>query len=217
MSSHRSIQFFVSAVCLSLSQWALAASIQFSPTSTTGLSIGDRFTLEIVGSGFVGPSGLNAGTPGGGIDVRWDSDVLAIASLSDIELLFPGDKKLSTDGTNNDGLGALDAAAGLLRDLSVLSLDSITSTSFSIAKITFTALGAGTTSVTMDTGTYAVGGRDSWALIDGETPVLSYGSATAAVIAPAPVPVPAALLLLSSALPLIAFRTSRLGNGLPRR
>jgi hypothetical protein len=206
MSRHRSKQLFVSAICLSLSQWALAATIHFNPVVTNGLSIGDRFTLEILANDFIDGRGTatttddQAGTFGGGIELKWDPTILAINNLADIELLFPGDRAVSFDK------GTLDTGAGVLRNLSTANAVPSGLANFSIAKITFTALSGGISLITLDTGTFPAGGRNVWSTFEGfdEIPGLTYGTATATVVAPVPLPAP--LLLLSSALSFLTFR-----------
>jgi hypothetical protein len=215
MTSHRSIQLFVSTLCLSLSPWALAASIHFDQTSTTGLSIGERFTLEILADNFIDGRGTEttaddqAGTFGGGLELKWDPTVLTINDLADIELLFPGDHTFNFDK------GILDAGAGVLRNLSVANAIPLSLASFSIAKITFTTLSEGISHIILDTGTFAAGGLNVWSTFEGfdEIPGLTYGNATATVAAPIPLPAP--LLLLPSALSFLAFRKrSRPGSTL---
>jgi hypothetical protein len=220
MSSERSIQFLLSALCLSLSQWVLAATIHFNPASTSGLSIGDRFTLEILGSDFVDDRGTPAdttddqpGTFGGGLDLSWNANVLTISDLADIELLLPGDRGGSFEK------GTLDAGAGNLRNLSTANSAPIALANFTIAKITFTALNPGTSTISLDTGTFAAGGRNVWSTFEGfdEIPNLQFVNAAATVVVSA-VPLPAPLLLLPSALSFIALRTrNRLVRGEPLR
>lgn len=210
MNCPRLVRIIVSATCLTVGQWAAGASIHFSPAAVTGLAPGDRFTLEILGSDFVDGDGI-PGSLGGGLNVRWDPAILSIASLADIELLFPSDRSLNTDGSNNSGKGALDAVTGLLRDLSVLSLSApaVDKQDFKIAKITFTAAGPGSSLVSLVTGTYALGGADDWVTTLGEVFTdLTFSTASVTVEQTA-VPLPASLCLLPAALGFLSNRTRR--------
>lgn len=211
MSKHGTARFLVSAASLCLSHLALAANIHFNPASISGLSIGQEFTLEIVGSEFVDNAEV-AGSAGGGINLQWDASVFDLVDLSKIVLSFPSDRSFRSDGSNGDGKGELDRSGGRLRNLSVASLDPVADSSFSIAKLTFKSLRAGSSDFALTLGKFAGGEFNSWTTFGGAEviPNLSFSSATVSVAAP--VPLPAAAWLLSSALPLVGFRRSRKGS-----
>ena len=179
------------ALCLSFSQLATAATIHFDKNSTLGLAVGERFSLEVLGSDFTD------GSTGGGLNLSWNPDVLAIGSLDDIDLLFPGDKFVFEKG-------ALNGAAGTLSNLSTNSFTGIADAGFKIARITFTAIAAGTSAIELGFGTFTAGGLNVWTKADGsEVTGLTFESATATVEA---VPLPAALVLMPGALALLGVR-----------
>lgn len=191
MFNKHSLRFGALTLCLSLGQLASAATIRFDRASIEGLAIGERFSLEVLGSEFA------EGSAGGGLNVNWNPDVLAISSLSDIELLFPGDKFVFEKGT-------LNGAAGTLSNLSTNSFTGIADAGFKIARITFTAVAAGTSAIELDLGAFTAGGLNAWTKSDGsEVTDLVFESASVNV---APVPLPAALFLMPGALALLGVR-----------
>lgn len=185
----RSLGLAVLVASLAFVELAAAATIRFDPTSTTDLAPGERIALEILGSDFAG------GSAGGGLDLSWNPDVLGLAA-ADIELLFPGDRFVFDTGT----LGA-----GTLTNLATNSFNGVASVSFSIARLTFTALAAGTSSIELALGSFTPGGRNVWTTATGEEITdLAFEAASVTVVAP--VPAPAAIYLLPGALAALAAR-----------
>ena len=191
-------QFFRAAAfacCLSTGAAAGAATIGFDRASVAGLSAGDQFALEILGSDFAD------GSAGGGLNLQWNPAVLGIASPADIELLFPGDRFVFDKGV-------LDETAGTLTNLATVSFTGIADASFAIARITFTALAAGNSPIELALGTFAQGGDNVWTTAAGaEIADLAFEPAAATVVAT--VPVPAGLWLLPGALALLGGRLRR--------
>lgn len=193
MTQRRTLGFALFAASMACADLAAAATIHFDRSSIDNIAAGERVTLEILGSGFTD------GSAGGGLNLKWDGDVLGIAALTDIELLFPGDQFVFDKGS-------LDAAAGTLTNLSTNSFNGIAATSFKIARVTFTALAAGTSSIELGLGSFATGGNNVWTTAAG-IEIASLGFEAASLTVVAPVPVPAALVLLSGALTLLGVRT----------
>lgn len=178
--------FAASVACADL---AAAATIGFDRSSVDALSPGDRVTLEILGSDFTD------GTSGGGLDLSWNAAVLALAA-ADIELLFPSDQFFFDKGD-------LNATEGTLTNLSTVSLNAVATSSFKIARLTFTAIAGGTSLIGLRVGTLPAGPSD-WATPGGEIIALSFEPAELTVVEP--VPVPAALALMPGALALLGVR-----------
>ncbi|HMM76327.1 MAG TPA: hypothetical protein PJ986_11505 [Gammaproteobacteria bacterium] len=191
MTLPRTLGLTLFAAGMACSQLAAAASIRFDPAAIDDLAIGDRLTLDIVGSDFT------AGSAGGGVNLKWDAAVLSIAAAADIELLFPGDQFFFSKGT-------LDNAGGTLTNLSTNSFNGIVDSSFTIARIAFTALAAGSSLIALDLGSFGGGGSNVWTTAAGaEITDLSFEAASVTV---APVPLPAALGLMPGALAVLALR-----------
>ena len=192
MFNKHSLRLGAIALCLSFGQLATAATIRFDKDSSPGLSVGERFSLEVLGSDFAD------GSAGGGLNLSWNPDVLAISSLDDVELLFSGDKFVFEKG-------ALNGAAGTLINLSTVSVFGIADTGFKIARITFTALAAGSSLIELGVGTFAGGGLNEWTRGNSTIiPDVVFESASATVVSA--IPVPAALVLMPGALALLGFR-----------
>lgn len=180
------------AACTAGSPVATAATIGFTPTAPTSQVVGTRIAFDITGSDFTD------GSAGGGLDLSWDAALLSIASLDDVELLFPGDRFIFDKGT-------LDTAAGTLTNLSTNSFTGVTDASFSIARITFTTLAPGTSSIDLDLGSFGGGGKNVWTTAAGGALAgLTFEPASLTVVAP--VPLPAGLWLLSGALAVLGVR-----------
>ena len=185
--------FALIACCLLMNNFATAANIHFDRTSVAGLRANERFTLEILASAFAD------GSTGGGLNLRWDANSLAINSLNDVELLFPGDVFVFDKGR-------LDTNAGHLLNIATNSFGGTTSTSFSIAKITFTALTEGSSRLTLETGTFSNELLNVWTDASGqEIANLSFDAADVTVIGA--IPVPAALWLMPGALAVLGLRS----------
>ena len=176
-----------------MSEFAAAANIHFDRASVDGLHTGERFTLEIFGSDFAD------GSAGGGLNLRWDASILKINSLTDVELRFPGDVFVFDKGR-------LDADAGQLLNIATNSFTGIADASFSIAKITFTALAAGFSRLELETGTFSNELLNVWTDANGlEVPNLSFDAAEVTVIGA--IPLPAGLWLMPAALALLGRRS----------
>ncbi len=179
MLDKTSLRIGALALCLSFGQLMTAATIRFDRNSTAGLPVGDWFSLEILGSDFAD------GSAGGGLDLSWNPDVLAVSTLDDVDLLFSGDKFVFDKG-------ALSNAAGTLSKLSTVSFSGITDTAFKIARITFTAIAAGSSLIELDLGTFTAGGLNEWTRGDSTIiPDVAFEPASATVVSA--IPVPAAL------------------------
>ena len=143
--------------CLLMNNFATAASIHFDRTSVAGLRANDRFTNEILASDFTD------GSTDGELNLRWDANVLTINSLNDVELLFPGDVFVFDKGR-------LDTNAGHLLNIATNSFSGTANTSFSIAKITFTAVAEGLSRLTLETGTFSNELLNVWTDASGQAP-----------------------------------------------
>lgn len=131
--------------------------------------------------------------------MRWDANVLAINSLNDVELLFPGDVFVFDKGR-------LDTNAGHLLNIATNSFSGTANTSFSIAKITFTAVAEGLSRLTLETGTFSNELLNVWTDASGqEIANLSFDAADVTVIGA--IPVPAALWLMPGALAVLGLRS----------
>lgn len=196
MLGSRIIPLALFATTLLATDIASAATIRFDRASLDGLIVGDRVTLEIQGRDFA------QGSAGGGLDLNWDPTVLAVATLDDVELLFPGDQLIFDRGT-------LDTAAGTLTNLATNSFAGTSSANFTIARITVTALAAGSTQLGLALGSFAGGGKNVWSTAAG---LAVDGLVFEPIdITVAPVPLPAGLCLLPGALAVLGARVRRGG------
>lgn len=194
MLGNRAIPFTLFATTLFATDLASAATIRFDRASLDGLTVGERVTLEIQGRDFT------AGSAGGGLDLSWDPAVLAVSSLDDVELLFPGDQFIFDRGT-------LDTVAGTLTNLATNSFSGTPSANFTIARITVTALAAGSTQLDLALGSFAGGGKNVWSTAAGlAVDDLVFEPIDVTV---APVPLPAGLCLLPGALAVLGARLRR--------
>lgn len=194
MIGSRALPLALFATTLFATDLASAATISFDRPSLDGLTVGDRVTLEIQGRGFT------SGSAGGGLDLSWDPAVLAISSLDDVELLFPGDRFIFDRGT-------LDTVAGTLTNLATNSFSGTPGANFTIARITVTALAAGTTQLGLALGSFAGGGKNVWTTAAGE--VIDNLVFEPMDVTVAPVPLPAGLWLLPGALAVLGARLQR--------
>ncbi len=180
------------ALCFFGIQSSQAASILVTP-SNSSIALGDTITLTLSGESFAGFAAGTDGTGGGGIDISWDPNVLTLTDLANVDRsLFPGDSFFGKDGI---------LTAGKLEDLSVASLSGTALAAFDIATITFTASGAGSSTIDLELGSLAAG-NDVWTDFSGINDVMPTfvdGSVTVTGGA-SPVPVPPALLLFGSGL-----------------
>jgi len=194
MLGSRAIPFALFATTLFATDIASAATIRFDRASLDGLTVGERVTLEIQGRDFT------AGSAGGGLDLSWDPAVLAVSSLDDVELLFPGDQFIFDRGT-------LDTVAGTLTNLATNSFSGTPAANFTIARITVTALAAGSTQLDLALGSFAGGGKNVWSTAAGlAVDDLVFEPIDVTV---APVPLPAGLCLLPGALAVLGARLRR--------
>ncbi len=185
--------FALLIACLSMCEFAAAANIHFDRTTIDGISPGERFTLEILGSDFT------EGSAGGGLDLRWDASILTISSLNDVELRFPGDVFIFDKGR-------LDAAAGRLLNIATNSFNGVLDTSFPVARITFTALAAGASLLELETGTFSNELLNVWTNGSGEEIAdLSFDAAQVTVLGA--IPLPAGLWLMPAALAVLGLRS----------
>jgi len=165
---------------------AQAAMISVEP-SVSNVLLGDIFTVSLKASDF-------PATQGGDVTINWDPTVISLPSLADVILTFPGwDPSFS-------GKGAL--SAGQLDDLYVATFGAANSGTFPIADLTFTAIGAGSSAITLS----AVPGYP-WpdANTAADIPV-TYVGGVANVSA---IPEPASLLLIGTGLAGILARRTR--------
>ena len=182
------------ALCLSSAEFASAATIGFD-RDAIDVEVGSQVAVDIVGSAF------DAGSAGGGLNLSWDPAVLSIAALGDVELLFPGDVFVFDKGT-------LDAAAGTLTNLTTNRFFGVPDAAFTIARITFTAVGAGATSLDLALGSFPQGGSNVWTTGAGAE-ISNLTFETASVTALAPVPLPPAAALFAGAIALLGLRRPR--------
>ena len=189
-----SIRAAVLCAALLATSGSNAATISADPAISDGLGIGERVTLNLLGSDFVNGSG-EAGSAGGGLDISWDPTVVTIASLDDVELLFPRDI--------SESKGQLDNALGSLRDLSTVTFNPVQVAEFDIARVTFTTVGAGSTLITLDIGTPLLGGRNVW----GDVNFIEIDDLNFAAASVTAVPLPPSIILIAVSLGLL--RTKR--------
>jgi hypothetical protein len=173
-------------------QSAMAATIQVMPPENDQLvNESDNFQITITGAGFAD------GSLGGGLDITWDPSVISFVSAD--TSAFPGDKILGN-------LGTLNAAAGLLQDLSVSSLfTAAPGPDFTIAVVTFNLLAGNIpTGINIGLGTFPSGaGNDVWT--DSSSQEVIIESFSGAQINSAVIPVPAAVWLFGSALGILGW------------
>jgi len=168
----------VCAFCLQgMVSVARAATVAFDQANVS-VGVGDSFSLVIQGSGF--PT-----ITGGGLDLSFDPAVLQIDSVTINTAVF--DLYLG-DGTEE---GVLDNAAGTLSDTAFNSW-SYASGDFDIMTIAFTAIGAGTSLLTLSESALYVFSDDNGNLIGDQ---ISYPTTTVTVV-----PLPAAVWLFAGGL-----------------
>lgn len=157
-----------------------AGSITLTP-SQSNLNVGDVFTLTIAGTGFT------QGVIGGGLDLTFDPNLVALGSTT-IDPLWnfgtsPGDSS---------------AVPGTISGMTFNVFPASVTGDFKIATLTFSALKAGTTNfATLANALFPfVDDTVNVAVING----INFGSTQVTIAGAAPVPVPAAAWLLLSGL-----------------
>jgi len=173
----------------------VGANVLFISPATSSVNTGDSFTLDIRGN-------FTDTTIGGGLDVMWDPAVVALSSLADVTItLATADPWLTDKGSLSPGmLGNIFAG-----DFFGFSGN------FDFASLTFTAIAAGSTQITL-------GGLDAinpWGDLFGDSlnSSLTFDGASVDVSAPSEaVPEPGSLLLIGSGLiGFIGFAKKRAG------
>ena len=130
MKSYKSYILFV----LLWSGFANASTITFEPQSNTA-ALGDIFTLDIVGIGFI------ENVDGGGINLAFDGSVLNVLSVTIDETVWDfGNTGIST--------GVLDNTSGTIDGLMVNAFSDVTG-DFTVTSIEFQAIGFGSTLLTL--------------------------------------------------------------------
>jgi hypothetical protein len=185
----------VCAMLLGLGAFGIANAapvISVSPLNDVQI-LGATFDLTLGGSGFdIGegiptvnnPTGSAVGgSIGGGLDLTWTPSIL---TLNSVTRTFPGDMFFGSDGD--------DTTPGMLTGLSVTGFTGTTETSFTIATLSFTAIGLGLSPTDI-----TVSLVDVWADADGAVD-MNPGVVNGTVQVNAVVPIPGSILLLGSGL-----------------
>jgi len=118
---------------LMFSSYVSAATITWG-SSTTNVNVNDTFTLNIIGSNFI------SNVDGGGASFSYNPTVLNVQSISIDENTWDLGAGIRT-GTVDNVLGNVDG-------ISVNAWSAVTG-DFSVASVTFVAIGAGTTDLTL--------------------------------------------------------------------
>ena len=177
--------FFIFLVLGSQSQ---AATVSFN-NSVTNANIGDSFMLTVQGSGF-------DTIVGGGLNLSFNASVLQLNSVTINQTVF--DFYIG-DGTEE---GIVDNSLGLLLNTSFNTFFGA-SGNFDIMDIGFTAIGAGSSNLTLSESLLWVF-ADEFGAPYGSN--VTYNPATVNVVGASPVPVPAAVwLFLSGIAGLLSF------------
>jgi hypothetical protein len=170
----KNIMKIVFVTLIFISNQLSAATISWSPASTSA-SVSDIFVVDIVGSGF------GSNVDGGGVNFSYDASIVNVLSVSIDAVVW--DLGFNDTGTIDNILGSVDG-------IMVNAWSAVTG-SFTVASVTFQAVGNGLTGLSLS----------QFAL----NPWASGGSAlnpgyTSGLIDVAPVPVPAAVWLFGSGL-----------------
>ncbi len=171
----KNIKIILGVSLLILSNQLSAATVGWD-SSINNVNLNDTFTLNVVGSGFT------SNVDGGGLNFSFDSSVLNVTSISIDESVWDLGAGIST--------GAIDNTQGSVSGISVNAWSDV-SGNFTIASITFQAVGNGSTALSLSDyllNPWASGGG----LINPD-----YAASSVTVSA---VPVPAALWLFGSGL-----------------
>lgn len=148
-------------------------------SSPSPIYVGDTFSVNIVGSGFV------SDVDGGGVNFNFDNSILSVQSVT-IDSAW--DSLISDGGSIDNGLGTVDG-------IYVNTFDSING-NFVVATVEFLATGVGTSALNL-----SEFGLNPWAsggsLLN---PDFLNGSLTVEAAPPSGVPVPAAAWLFGSGL-----------------
>ncbi|MCP5408950.1 MAG: hypothetical protein H6963_06610 [Chromatiaceae bacterium] len=175
MNAKTSVFFFSLFLLIGISQSTQAATVSFSPSNTT-VSIGEMFSLDVVGTGFADS------LFGGGIDLTFDSSVINIIGTAINTSVFEFEPKA----------GDFDNVAGTLVDTGFNTFNPPAATDFHFMTISFIAVGAGLTDLMLsespnfgffDKNVSAIGGA------------ITFNNGQVSVV-----PVPAAFWLMGSAL-----------------
>jgi hypothetical protein len=154
---------------------AHSAEISIDPISSDVL-LGSSFTVDVIGTNF-------PVTEGGGFSLGFDASILQITSVSIDTAVW--------DFIANTG--TLDNTAGTLTDVLVSSFAGA-SGNFSVATISFTAIGLGASGLALTESL-----ANPWAS-GGDLINPAHDQSATVTVNPSPVPVPAAFLLFGSAL-----------------
>lgn len=172
----------LAAVLATTALWAQAQSVEvIAPTSS--VTVGDTFTLDIVGKGFTDK------IFGGGYDISFDASKLSLASISRPAFWELGGPE-----------AVIDNAAGTATEFNFNTL-SARNGDFLTATLTFKAIGAGPVEVSLTDSPFWPYGNEA-----SEAIPVSYKSASFAVAA---VPEPESLLLALAGLGVFALRLRR--------
>ena len=159
--------------------FANASTVTYTTPNST-VTLGDTFTLSIVGQDFT------TGTVGGNVDISWDTSILTLDSTAspDVIKTWPGsDFSPNFQGTNTIRIAVGDSA-NLFNPVAY-------GPAFDIADLLFTASGPGTTAITLT--------PFNWADVDFSA-FSSQPTGIGGNITVNAVPIPGALWLLGSGL-----------------
>lgn len=173
----KNVKKIIIAITLLFSGHLTAATITWG-APTTNVNVGDSFTLDIIGTGF------SSNVDGGGVSFAYNSSVLNVQSVYIDENVWDLGAGI-LNGTIDNVLGSVDGIS--------VNAWSPVSGSFSVASVTFNAIGSGATNLVLSDwmmNPWASGGS----LINPD-----YVDASISVNVSA-VPVPAAVWLFSSGL-----------------
>ncbi len=172
---------------------AATVDVTFGPQTSGPFAVGETFTLDIV-AGYFEPDSVifqNVLT-GGSVSVAWDPGVLSLDGVVVNSAI--------SDAGFSDGI--INQASGSVDDIRFATFGDNADKNFTIATLSFTAVGAGVSDLVLTDPLAIVYEWYSLVDLDDVTPIYTAGTATV-------VPIPAAGYLMLSGLLLLASRRSR--------